>query len=176
MKLLFGFVVLLVALVAISGCTQQAQPTTTVTPTEITTAPTTVQETAVATMVTTVVSEPVTTLETTVVTPNQTTEVPVVTPTPITKTGVTTIHITSAGFNPQIDTVLPGTGISWVNDDTVSHSIKTIGNHTGMFNSGEIIPKAQFAYTFSENVGTYTYALSDNSTITGTIIVKAGVH
>jgi plastocyanin len=70
--------------------------------------------------------------------------------------------------------VLPGTGISWVNDDNVTHAIKMIGNNTGMFNSGDISPGAAFPFTFSENTGTYTYAFADNTTITGTIIVKAG--
>jgi plastocyanin len=70
--------------------------------------------------------------------------------------------------------VLPGTGISWANDDNVTHAIKTIGNNTGMFNSGDILPGAAFQFTFSENTGTYTYAFANNATITGTIIVKAG--
>ena len=182
MKLLLGFVVLLVALVAISGCTQQAQPTATVTTTEPTVVQTTVQETAVATMETTsvpasettVVSPPITTIVTTVVTPNQTTASPVITPTIVTATGVTTIHITSAGFNPQVDVVLPGTQIGWINDDTVSHSIKTIANSGIMFNSGAIDPKAQFTYSFGSQTGTYNYTFADNATITGTIIVKAG--
>jgi plastocyanin len=96
---------------------------------------------------------------------------PAVTLTPA--SGVTTIYITSSGFTPQTDVVLPGTGISWVNNDNVSHSISTIGNNTGMFNSGAIIPGGAFSYTFSQNSGTFTYALVENTTLTGTVIVKA---
>jgi plastocyanin len=186
MKLLLGFVVLLVALVAISGCTQQAQPAATVTTTE-TPAVSTTMETAVATMETTsvpsnastVVSPPIanvtlTTPGTTVVAPNQTTAAPVITPTIVTATGVTTIHITSAGFNPQVDVVLPGTQIAWINDDTVSHSIKTTGKSDFVFNSGAIDHSAGFTYSFASQTGTCNYTFADNSTITGTIIVKAG--
>jgi plastocyanin len=182
MKLLMGFIILLVALVAITGCTQTASSS----------AQTTTETTAPATTEVTTIATPVaTTVETTVPVTNETivanvtapaanvttaaTTVPVnVTPTVTAASGITTIHITSTGFTPQTDVVLPGTGISWVNDDNVTHAIKTIGNNTGMFNSGDISPGAAFPYTFNENTGTFTYAFADNTTITGTIIVQAG--
>ena len=181
MKLLMGFIILLVALVAVTGCTQTASS-----PVQTTT-----ETTAPATEVTTVATTVATTEQTTVpatteipvanvTTPaaNVTTEVtaaPVnVTPTVTAASGVTTIHITKTGFTPQTDVVLPGTGISWINDDNVTHAIKMIGNNTGMFNSGDIIPGAEFPFTFSEKTGTFTYAFADNATVTGTIIVKAG--
>ena len=184
MKLLMGFIILLVALVAVTGCTQTASPS----------AQTTTETTAPVTEVTTVATPVVTTMETAApvttetllanvtaapvanvtAVPNVTTVAtvaPAVTLTPA--SGITTIHITSSGFTPQTDVVLPGTGISWVNDDNVSHSIATIGNNTGMINSGPIIPGGAFAYTFSQNSGTYVYALVENKTLPGTIIVKA---
>ncbi len=181
MKLLMGFIILLVALVAITGCTQTAS----------TPAQTTTETTAPATEVTTVVTTVATTEETTVPVTNETivanvtapaenvttatTTAPVnVTPTVTAASQITTIHITKTGFTPQTDVVLPGTGISWVNDDNVTHSVKMIGNNTGMFNSGDIAPGAAFPYTFNEKTGTFTYAFADNTTITGTIIVKAG--
>jgi plastocyanin len=181
MKLLMGFIILLVALVAITGCTQTASSP----------AQTTTETTAPATEVTTVATTVATTEQTTVPATNETivanvtapaanvttvaTAAPVnVTPTVTAASGITKIHITSTGFTPQTDVVLPGTGISWVNDDNVTHSVKMIGNNTGMFNSGDISPGAAFPYTFNENTGTFTYAFADNTTITGTIIVKAG--
>jgi len=184
MKLLMGFIILLVALVAVTGCTQTASPS----------AQTTTETTAPVTEVTAMATPVVTTMATTApvatatipanvtaapvanvtAMPNVTaaaTTVPAVTLTPA--SGVTTIHITSSGFTPQTDVVLPGTGINWVNNDNVSHSIATIGNNTGMFNSGAIIPGGAFAYTFSQIPGTYTYVLVENTTLMGTIIVKA---
>jgi len=183
MKLLMGFIVLLVALVAITGCTQTASPSEQTT-TE-TTAPVTTEVTTEATTVaTTVVTTIPTTTETIVanvtapaanVTENVT-ETATVVPTATAANQVTKIHITNVsaklGFTPQTDVVLPGTGIIWVNDDNVTHSIKMIGNNTGMFTSGDIIPGATFTYSFSQNTGTYTYAFADNQTVTGTIIVK----
>jgi len=177
MKLLMGFIVLLVALVAITGCTQTASPSAQTT-TE-TTAPVTTEVTTVETTVAPA------TVETTVPTTNETivanvtenvTETATVVPTATAANQVTTIHITNVSttlaFTPQTDVVLPGTGIIWVNDDNVTHSIKMIGNNTGMFTSGDILPGATFTYSFNQNTGTYIYAFADNQTLTGTIIVK----
>ena len=188
MKLLMGFIILLVALVAVTGCTQTASSpvqTTTETTAQVT-APVTTETTAapvttaainaaapVFTTTTGLTTEPVTT-ETVLATVTATAVPANVTPTVTAASGITKILITSTGFTPQTDVVLPGTGISWVNNDNVTHAIKMIGNNTGMFNSGDIIPGAAFQFNFGETTGTYTYAFADNATITGTIIVKAG--
>ncbi|MGB7992304.1 cupredoxin domain-containing protein [Methanoregula sp.] len=181
MKLLMGFIILLVALVAVTGCTQpastSAQNTTTAPVTEVTTVstpvPTTVATMAPVTTTTTKVAN-VTAPAVNVTTAVVTTVAPVnVTPTATPASGVTTIHITRAGFTPQTDIVLPGTGVSFVNNDNVSLSVMTIGNNTGMFNSGAIIPGAAFPYTFSQNSGTIVYQLSNNANVTGTIIVTS---
>jgi len=184
MKLFMGLIILLVTLVAVTGCTQtvpssaQNATATTAPATEATTVATpvvtiTTLQTTVPTTVQTSIATTVTTPATTVTTKATTAPVKV-TPTVTAASGVTKIRITSAGFTPQTDVVLPGTGIFWINDDNTTHSIKTIGNNTGMFNSGDILPNGQFSYTFSEKTGTYTYAFADNTSITGTIIVKAG--
>jgi len=186
MKWLIGFFVLLVALVAISGCTQQT-PAANVTATPVpTTVPTTVQETIApatnATVMptmetTTVATELPSVTMTTPVTANVTANITAsatVKPTATAASGITMIHITKTGFTPQVDVVLPGTSIAWINDDTVPHSIKMIGDHEGMFNSGEILSKSQFSFDFGAKEGTFVYAFADNKTITGTIIVKSG--
>jgi plastocyanin len=186
MKWLIGFFVLLVALVAVSGCTQQS-PAANVTATpEPTTVPTTMQETIASvtgatviptteatTVTTTLPNVTATTSGTPVVTSNATL-IPTTAPTVAAASGITTIHITKTGFTPQVDVVLPGTSIAWINDDTVSHTIKAIGDHDGMFNSGEILSKSQFSFDFGAKEGTFDYAFADNKTITGTIIVKSG--
>src|SRR5208283_4475967 len=155
MKLLMGFIILLVALVAVTGCTQTASPSAQTT--TVTTAPVTEVTTAATTVAT--------------MAPNMTETMVANVTAPASM--VTTVHFTSAGFAPQTDIVLPGTGVSFVNSDTVSHSIMTTGNNTGMFNSGAILPGGAFQYTFDENSGSYNYALADNTSVTGTIIVQA---
>ncbi len=179
MKLLMGFIILLVALVAVTGCTQPASssvqtttqtpaPTTVVT-TVATSVPTTVATTVPVTNVTMVAN--VTTAPAANVTAVVTTVATAATPTSASE--VTTVHITSTGFTPLVDSVLPGTGITFVNNDNVSHSIMTIGNYSGVFNSGAIVPTGGFTYTFTvQQTGTIVYQL-DKSNITGTIIVQA---
>ncbi|MEN6396031.1 MAG: hypothetical protein ABFC78_06065 [Methanoregula sp.] len=181
MKLFMGFIILLVALVAVTGCTQTASPSaeaTTVTTapvTEVTTAATTVitpVETTIPETTATIVAN-VTAPETTVTT--VATVAPAnVTPTVTAASGITLIHVTKTSITPQTDVVLPGTGIAWVNDDNVTLAVKATGDNAGMFNSGDILPKGQFSFSFGEKTGTYTYALADNTSVTGTIIVKAG--
>jgi len=183
MKLLMGFIILLVALVAVTGCTQTASTTTPAT--TATTVPPATEVTTAATMVPTTVETTIpvnaTTMTANVTAPsaNATTE-PVTTmanvtvaTTPTPATGVTKISLTSAGFTPQTDIVLPGSGVSFVNNDNVTHTIIAVGNSTGMFNSGALIPGEAFQYTFNTDAGTVTYALADNSSVTGTIIVQS---
>ena len=181
MKLLMGFIILLVALVAVTGCTQTASPSAQTT--TATTAPTTEITTAAAPVATTVataapvitttilanVTAPAANVTTAAVTTTSPTNV-MLTPTPASM--VTTIYFTSAGFVPQTDIVMPGTGVSFVNNDNMTHVVIATGNNTGMFNSGVILPKGAFPYTFTANTGTYTYALQDNASVTGTIIVQ----
>jgi plastocyanin len=75
-------------------------------------------------------------------------------------------------FVPQELTVLPGTGITWVNDDSAVHTVKTIGNATGMFNSGDIIPGSQWSYTFGEREGRYEFTCSYHPEMKGAVIIK----
>jgi len=162
MKLLMGFIVLLVALVAVTGCTQTAassSPATTAT---------TVPPTTVVTTATTAVPTP----NATAIPVNSTEENLTWEATPTPASMVTIIHLTSAGFTPVTDIVLPGTGVFFVNNDNVPHTIIGIGNSTGTFNSGVIIPGSAFSYTFGVKPGVLIYGLSDNPNVTGTIIVQ----
>jgi len=184
MKKFIGLLILVIVLVAVSGCTQ---PTTTppVTTTAATEIPpvveTTVEETATPTIEETLETTPVETTvatnETAAVT-NETTVVPTVTEiitagmTPSTK--ITVIHIVNNTFSPSPLMVLPGTRITWVNDDTKVHSVKMIGEHAGKFNSGEIASTARWGYDFGDAEGTFEYADGTNMNVTGVIIVKKG--
>jgi plastocyanin len=175
MKKFIGFFILVFALVMISGCTQSAQPAAVTTP--VTTAVPTVPPT-----VATSVPTPVPTTEpTTVATPKSTTAIAttvatvIKTPIPVqtASTKITTIYIRNNSFVPQLLTILPGTGISWINDDATVHAIKATGNHTGMFNSGDFVKGSLVDYTFGADEGTFEF-IDTYSNATGMIIVKKG--
>ena len=158
MKKFIGLFILVIVLVMISGCTQPAQPpaVTIPIPTTVPTVPPTVATpapTMVPTSVTTVMSTPKITL------------VPQITK--------IIFYMRNNTFVPTELTVLPGTGISWVNEDLISHSVKITGIHAGTFNSGEIIPGASSGNTFADE-GVYEFACPDHPDMKGTLIVKAG--
>lgn len=187
MKKIIGFLILLIVLIGACGCTQQAKPTT-ATPTATTEAPTTEKVTSVETTVvptvetTTEATTPAATStpEANVTAPiTETTGVVEATTAPITasmtpSTKVTVIHIVNNTFTPSVLMIYPGTGITWLNDDSTVHTIKAIGDHAGKFNSGEIPKGVQWSYTFGAAEGTFEYADGLNQNITGTIIVRKG--
>jgi plastocyanin len=78
-------------------------------------------------------------------------------------------------FVPAELTVLPGTGITWINDDDKPHTVKTIGAYAGKFTSNDILPGAQWGYTFGEQEGSYEYNCAYHPEMKGTIIIKKGV-
>lgn len=154
-----GFVILLIVFVSFTGCTQTAQPETVAT---LTTTPTIIP--------TTELTLPPTAVPTTVVTTLR--PVGTRTTSPMNFVVVTTIHMRNNTFVPQELTVLPGTGITWINDDSGVHTVKTIGNATGMFNSGDLISGAQWSYTFGQRQGRYEFACSYHPEMKGAIIIK----
>ena len=174
MKRFIGLFILVIVLAMVSGCTQPAQPATVTTPvattlptmppTEVTVA--TPEPTLMPTIVTTTES---TTTKTTTVATGVKTPIPVGTA----STRITTIYIRNNSFVPQQLTVLPGTGITWINDDAAIHAIKTTGTHAGMFNSGDIITGSQWPYTFGANEGTFEI-IDTYTNSTCLIIVKKG--
>jgi plastocyanin len=168
MKKFFGLCILVVMLVAISGCTQQAQPAAPVTTLPTTEVPTTVAIAVPTTVPPTTVSTVVTTIVPTVVT----TATPKSTSTP--STTVTTIYIRNNSFVPNELMVLPGTGITWINADSGIHIVKASGKSEGKFTSSEMLPiVGTFSYTFGETEGRYEY-MDTVSNATGVIIIKKG--
>ena len=159
MKKYMGFIILLIAFICFTGCTQPAVPEA------VTTPPTTIP----TTMPTTVLTLAPTTVPTTVAT----TVHPVATRTtsPSTKV-VTTIYMRNNTFVPGELTVLTGTGITWINDDSVVHSLKTTGNATGLFDAGDLVPGAQWSYTFGQREGRYEFTCSYHPEMKGAIIIK----
>jgi plastocyanin len=176
MKKFIGLCILVILLVAASGCTQPAKtvaatpeptanPATEVPTPEATMPPTTVETTMVPTTAATiaVTLEP-TAKPTTVATPK-----PVMTP----SIKVTTIYIRNNTFVPQELTVLPGTGITWINEDHTVHALKTMPTTPFKFSSGDVMPGAQWGYTYGENEGTFGF-IDPYTNATGMIIVKKG--
>ncbi len=171
MKTYIGLFILVVLLAAASGCTsQQATPietaTTITTPDSVTQVPTMVTTPLPTTTPATVLATAAPLVTTKVTTIPQ--------PTITASTKVTTIHIRNNTFVPDLLTVLPGTGITWINDDSVTHIVKATGDAKGKFTSAEMMNGAQFMYTFGEATGTYEFGDPKYPTMTGRIIVKKG--
>lgn len=176
MKKFIGLCILVILLVAASGCTQPAKtvaatpeptanPTAEVPTPEATMPPTAVETTIVPTTTATVmVTENVTAKPTAVATPK-----PVMTP----SIKVTTIYIRNNTFVPQELTVLPGTGITWINEDHTVHALKTLPTTPFKFSSGDVMPGAQWGYTYGENEGTFGF-IDPYTNAAGMIIVKKG--
>jgi plastocyanin len=162
MKKFIGLFIVVIALVLISGCSQPAQPAAVITPvaTAVPTVPPTVPPT-VATPAPTVMPTTATIVIST----------PKITLVPQTKN--TIFYMRNNTFVPTELTVLPGTGVTWVNEDTIVHSVKITGIHAGTFNSGDIIPGATAGNTFATE-GVFEFISPDQPDMKGTIVVKAG--
>ena len=159
MKKYIGFVILLIAFVCCMGCTQTPVPEAVTTPS--------------MTLPTTIPTTELTLATITLPTPVVTTMVPVSTRTtsPSGKV-VTTISMRNNTFVPQELTALPGTGITWINDDPGVHSVISTGNATGMFNSGDLLPGSQWMYTFGQREGRYEFTCAYHPEMKGAIIIK----
>ena len=160
MKKFIGLFILMIAFVAFMGCTQQAVPEP-------------VTTTSATTVITTVPTAELTLVPTSVPTTIVTMLPPIAkrTESPSTKV-VTTIHMKNNAFAPQVLTALPGTGITWINDDDSVHSIKMSGPNNAGFNSGDIMPGASWGYTFGAREGTFSISCIYHPDMKGTVIIK----
>ncbi len=171
MKKIFGLCILVIVLIVVSGCTStpSAPANTTVATTEAVTEATTAIPSAIptesATPVATIAAPAtITTIETTIPATPTAVQTPLVT--------AKVIHIRNNTFVPPVTTVLPGTGITWINDDTANHAVKATGASAGMFNSGDIVSGTSWSNAFGANEVTITYADPKFPGMNGTIIVK----
>ena len=187
MKRVLGLCILVILFLALGGCMQPAPsvPTTTAAPTTAVPATPAPVGTTVAPNETTVAPAATTAAEVTTVaenvTPainetavNETVAPAVPSAAPTTVVTANYIHMQNNTFVPSATTVLPGTGIVWVNDDKVVHTVKATGAFEGMFNSGDIAPGARWDYTFGANTGSYTYTDPNYPGMNGTIIIQKG--
>ena len=70
-------------------------------------------------------------------------------------------------FNPNILTVAPGTTVTWVNNESVTH---TVTSDSSKFDSGNMVKGDEFNFTFA-NAGVYPYHCNFHPNMTGKIIV-----
>jgi plastocyanin len=75
---------------------------------------------------------------------------------------------TTTAFNPNPITISRGGSVTWMNNDTTSH---TSTSDSGMWNSGTLAPGAQFTATFS-SAGTFTYHCAIHPGMVGSVVVQ----
>ena len=174
MKTFIGVLILAMLLAAASGCTtQQAKPTATaaavttpVSATEVPTMENTLLPTTMPVKVTTTgAAADITAQVTTPATPR---------PSNTWSVKYLTIHIRNNTYVPDELTILPGAGVTWINDDPVIHIVKATGDSAGKFTSAEMVNGAQFHYTFGEKTGTFEFGDPKYHEMKGVIIVRTG--
>lgn len=175
MKTIIGVFILVTILVAVGGCTtQQAKPAATATAGATTTAVTEIPTETATPIPTTVPAA----AATPAATPEPTASVsPTATPwssATFSSTRNLVIHIRDNRYEPDSLTVLPGTMVTWVNDDTTVHVVKATGDNAGKFTSAELVKGAQFNYDFGEKTGIYEFSDPAYPEMKGAIIVRKG--
>jgi plastocyanin len=83
------------------------------------------------------------------------------------------IEMKNIRFDPDMITVKAGTKITWVNSDSIPHTV-TSGkrdNESGLFDSGNINSGGNFSYTFNEK-GTFDYFCKIHPGMKGAVVVE----
>lgn len=83
-----------------------------------------------------------------------------------TKAESNTVNIQNFAFNPGTLTIKKGATVTWTNNDSAPHQIKS-----GTFNSNLLDKGQTFSFTFSE-AGTFDYSCSIHPSMMGKIIVQ----
>jgi len=79
-----------------------------------------------------------------------------------------TITIQAMQFQPATLTVVPGSEVTWINNDTTAHAV--VSDNGTTINSGSINPKGTYTYVANQN-GSITYHCSIHPQMKGTIQV-----
>ena len=82
----------------------------------------------------------------------------------------TTVEILNNAFNPPQLNVAPGTTVTFVNRDSVPH---TVTADNGLFDSGQLAPGASYPVVL-EGAGTVTYHCKLHPEMRGSIVVGEG--
>ena len=93
---------------------------------------------------------------------------PVQTPAPTQGSSVTSnsINIQNFAFSPATLTVKKGTTVTWTNNDSAPHQIKS-----ATFNSGQLGNGQSFSFAF-DTAGTFDYSCAIHPSMLGKIIVQ----
>ena len=81
-----------------------------------------------------------------------------------------TITIKDFTFSPATLTVKTGTTVTWVNEDSMSHTVVSDDGSGFPFTSARLSTGASFQQTFTQ-AGTYPYYCSIHPSMKGTIVV-----
>lgn len=73
-------------------------------------------------------------------------------------------------FFPQAINVMPGSTVSWTNEDSTEHTITADGSGAPLFDSGPIPPGMIWDNAF-DSVGTFGYHCSIHPWMTGRVMV-----
>jgi plastocyanin len=76
------------------------------------------------------------------------------------------VNIQNFSFNPPVLTVTKGTTVTWTNNDSVTHQIKS-----DTFNSSGLTNGQTFSFTFT-NSGSFDYSCAIHPSMTGKIVVE----
>ena len=76
--------------------------------------------------------------------------------------------LTTTAFNPSPITVPSGSTVTWMNDDSITH---TSTSNSSVWDSGTIAPGATFSHTFS-TPGTFQYHCAIHPNMVGTVTVQ----
>ncbi len=91
-------------------------------------------------------------------------------------TGTPTVTIQNFAFSPATITVPRGTTVTWVNQDSASHTIFSDapgpGGQGSLFSSNSLANGEGYSYKF-DNPGTYLYHCSVHPSMKATVIVTS---
>jgi plastocyanin len=76
------------------------------------------------------------------------------------------VSIENFSFNPAALTIETGTTVTWTNNDSAIHNLKSAQFNSAVLNTGDT-----FKFTFTSS-GTYNYSCGLHPTMTGAIIVQ----
>jgi plastocyanin len=88
---------------------------------------------------------------------------------PAPATGAGAVEIKDFAFNPGDVTVKAGTEVTWTNNDSTTHRIKS---DNGAFNSDDLGNGATFKHTFA-TAGTFAYICGIHPSMKGTVTVTS---
>lgn len=80
--------------------------------------------------------------------------------------GINSINIQNFTFSPETLAIKKGTIVTWTNNDSAPHQIKS-----DIFNSTELANGQSFSFTFT-TPGSFDYSCSIHPSMTGKIVVE----